>query len=200
MVKENNIKGLENVYTLNDPSYQGYLCTSYVSINNRSTYRNNKFGVSVEAEQVNIANAASMNQGSGYGKDFARFSNTIIGVDETSQYRNLIPSAIKKALSLTDDEYSNLFAQVQKYKYVSQLDNIQEIKIGEKTFTGTQVKTAILEADDLMMTPTKSHNEANLYSPKVNAVIAKVDSLDKVPQELLDFAQAHNLPIYLLGE
>ena len=191
---------LENVYALSDPSYQGYLCVSYVSANNHATYCNNKFGVSLETEQVNIANAAKSNQGSGCGKDFSRFSKTITGKDETSQHRSLIPSLIKQTLGLSNDEYSELFAQVQKYKYTSQLDNIPAIKIGDKTFTGTEIKEAILKADDLMITSKSTHNEANLYSPKVNAVIAKVDSLDKVPQELLDFAQAHNLPIYLLGE
>lgn len=44
------------------------------------------------------------------------------------------------------------------------------------------------------------HNEANLYIPKINAVIAKVSSIEEIPQELLDYAHSHNLPIYLLGE
>ena len=43
-------------------------------------------------------------------------------------------------------------------------------------------------------------NEANLYSPKINAVVAKVNSISEIQQEFLDFAQKHNLPIYLLGE
>ncbi len=190
----------EITYTLNDPVNEGFLCASFVSIKEHPTYGGEKFGVSLEAEQVNIANAASENQGSGCGKDFSRFSNTIIGMDNISQYRRLVSDSIKDALCISDAEYAELFAQVQKYKYTSQLDNIAEIKIGEKTFTGSQIKEAILSADDLMMKDPETHNEANLYSPKVNAVVAKVDSLDNVPQHLLEFAQAHNLPIYLLGE
>ena len=44
------------------------------------------------------------------------------------------------------------------------------------------------------------HNEVNLYTPKANAVIAKVNSIKEVPQELLDFAKKHDLPVLLLGE
>ena len=45
-----------------------------------------------------------------------------------------------------------------------------------------------------------TNNEANLYNPKTEAVVAKVKSMDKIPQKLLDFAQKHNLPIYILGD
>ena len=40
----------------------------------------------------------------------------------------------------------------------------------------------------------------NIYVPKVNAVIAKVETIDEVPQELLNFAKKHNLPILILGK
>ena len=39
-----------------------------------------------------------------------------------------------------------------------------------------------------------------IYVPKINAFVAKVDSIDEIPQSYLDFAQQHNLPIYLLGK
>ena len=43
------------------------------------------------------------------------------------------------------------------------------------------------------------HNEANIFNPRINAVVAKVNSFDDIPQKLLDFAHNHSLPILLLG-
>ena len=89
---------------------------------------------------------------------------------------------------------------MQKYRYPSQLDNDREIKLGEKVFSARQIKNAIRNADEVMIISLRSqHNEANLYSPKTQGIIAKTDSIEQLPKELLDFAQKHNLPIFLLG-
>ena len=109
----------------------------------------------------------------------------------------MIPSSIKSTLGLRDVEYAELFSQLQRIKYASQLDNIPEIKIGDKTFSGTEIKEAIQKADDFMISGVQ--NEANLFAPKTNAVVAKVSSFEEIPQELLDYAYEHDLPIYILG-
>ena len=195
MVNRLNIKrNLETIQILKNPEHEGFLCASYGSIKNHPTYKNLKYGVCLEAEQVNIGNASIKNQGSGDKKDFLNFRKIIT----SSPHRNSIPAFIKDALQLSDEEYMQLFSQMQNFKYSSQLDNIAEIKIGEKTFTGPQVKEVILKANDLLL--SDQHNEANLYSPKINAAIAKACSLNEVPQEFLDFAYKYKLPIYLIGE
>ena len=202
-VNNEKINNLENVIFLSDPANQGFLCASYVSARNHPTYGGNKFGVSMASENVNIANAAQKNQGSGCGKNLLHFINIITDSNAEDAYRTLILDCIKRELNITDSEYSMLFKIIQKYKYASQLDNIDSIKIGNKTFSGKQIKQAVSNADDLMMVKSRHnsrHNEANLYAPKTNAVIAKAESIEELPQKLLDFAEKHNLPIYILGK
>lgn len=200
-VKDEKLNNIINVINLSDPNYEGFLCASYVSLFNNSTYAGNKFGVSIEALNIDIANASVNNQGSGKGKTFKRFSNVLTGKDKTSKFRDLIPTYIQNALNLTEEEYSNLFAQIQRVKHASQFDYMPEIKIGEKSFSGKEIKEAILAANDQLMRDLDGHhNELNLYTPKSNALFAKVDSFEEVPEELLDIAEKFDLPIYILGD
>ena len=222
-----NISGLENVYNLADANYQGLLCASYVSLKNMPTFKNNKFGVSLTAENVNIANAASLDQWSPMEKrNLEGFSNFVTipkegtmedrtpipdlsTIDLSLRYkefeknkvlfRELIPAIIKEKLQISDDEYNKLYNIIQNYEFAQILDD-DIIEAGGKKFTYKEVKEAIREANDAALADNKySHSEVNLYTPKVNAVIAKVESFEEIPQELLDFANKHNLPIYILG-
>ena len=111
--------------------------------------------------------------------------------------------SIMKTLELSPTEYLSLYAQIQKLKYASQLDNIPEIKVEDKVFSGKQIKEAILKANNLILSKKPMPldcNEANIYMPKINAIVAKVTDLNDVPKQLLDFAQKYNFPIYLFGE
>lgn len=196
----------EKVATLEDASKEAVLCASFISMENKNTYWNNDFGVVLQAENANIANASLKNQTSGYDKNFKRFSNIISETDKISKYRNQISDLIRDCLGLkiiddrlTSEVYSKLFSIIQKYNHASQLDNIPSITVGNKTFTGKQIKEAITIANDFIITK-EHHNELNVYTPKVNAVIAKVNSIEEVPQYLLNFAERHNLPILLLGK
>ena len=195
-VNDKNINNLENVYYIQDANNQGLLCASYISVEHCETYRDNSFGVSLTAENVNIANADNRNLASGTGKTLSKFIEFVTDVDED---RTLIPDSIKSALDITDEEYSELYRQIQPYKTPLELEGVENISIGDKTFTGKEIKQVITEADDLML-HSHQHSEANLYSPKTNAVIAKVDKIEEIPQELLNFAQKHELPIYILGK
>ena len=124
-------------------------------------------------------------------------------MDDVSEYRYMISKSIMETLDLSFQEYRELYLQIQKYKYASQFDNTCEIKVGSKIFTGKQIKEAILKANDSIIIENPrllEFNEAILYTPKINAIIAKTNNLDNAPQMLLDFAQKHNYPIYLLGE
>lgn len=198
-VSENLItENLENVIRLGDTANEGFLCASFISLENKNTYGDNKFGVVLQTENVNIANASKANQRSGFEKGFDKFSSIITGNADESKYRNKISNEIKYRLKLTDAEYARLYGILQKFKHASQLDNISLITVNNKSFTGEQIKNAITSANDLIINPN-FHNEVNVYTPQVNAIIAKVNKIKEVPQTLLDFAENNKLPIYLLG-
>lgn len=219
-----NISGLENVYNLADANYQGLLCASYVSLKNMPTFKNNQFGVSLTAENVNIANAASFDQWSPMeNRNLEGFSNFVTIKKEGTMsdrtpvpdlnsikpptsfvefeknkpiFRELIPSIIKEKLQISDEEYGELYNKIQNYEFAQILDD-DIIEAGGKKFTYKEVKEAIREANDSALAIKNHHSEVNLYTPKVNAVIAKVNSFDEIPQELLDFANKHDLPMYI---
>ncbi len=191
-------ENLSTVDLLSDIANGGFLCASYVSLAVKPTYANQSFGVSLEVENVNVANAANANQGSGCGKDLSRFSQIISGNDPMSTYRDMLPNAIKASLGISDKGYTELYEQLASKKYLSQIRDDNTYTIEGRTFTGTQIREAITAADDLMI--KGQQNETNLYNPSINALVAKVDSIGEIPQEFLDFAKARNLPIYLLGK
>ena len=197
-VDDKKLQMLEAAIDLRNPNYEGYLCASYISKDNKKTYCSNDFGVSLEAENVNISNAYFCNQGSGAHKTFSTFSFDLNQVD---RYRKFISGYIKEQLELTDEEYVDLYLKIQKLKYVSQLDNISFIRIKNKELDAKKVKEAILNANQQMIAykNTLDNNELNIYLPKVNALIAKVDLIDEIPSEMLDIAKKFNLPIFVLG-
>ena len=183
---------------LSDIENSGFICTSFISLHNKTFYQDNSFGLSIEAEHKNIANASKSNQSSGRNKDFKDFSKIING-KKTNSYRTLIPTEIKKILSLSKQEYKILYEKLSGKKYLSQIKDDEVYTIGDKKLTGLQIKSAIKKADDLLIKDNNSHNEVNVYNPKVNALIVKVNSLEEIPYELLDFAEENDLTIYILG-
>ncbi len=200
---------LEKVDILSDVANGGFLCASYISLNNKATYGNLRLGLSLETENVNIANASNVNQASGGFKNFEIFSKIITGDttngswENMSKYRNTIPNTIKQELNLTDEEYKLFYEQFAKLEYDTQIRDDKEYFIGSKIFKGADIKAAIIKADNNLFNESKNHNESNLYNPKINAVVAKYNSLDELAAEypdILEYAQRHNLAIYLLGE
>ncbi len=190
-------ENLRNLKNLSDVSNGGFLCASYISLENKPTYWGNKFGVSLEANHYDVANAAAFNQASGCGKDFGRFSKIITGQDAVSSYRKPITDSIKETLNLSDSEYSELYERFANRKYLSQIRDEKVYKIGDKKLLGKDIKDAIKKADDVIIAGVQ--NEANLYNPSIGAIVAKVDSMDEIPKDLLDFAQENDYPIYILG-
>lgn len=185
----------EDVAQLSDSSKQGFICSSFISPKNAKTYCELPYGVSLRAENINIANASTKNQGSGFLKNFSSFKDILKG----QLFRHIIPAKIRTKLALSPTEYAKLYEEIQKYSHSSQLNNIDDITINSSTLRGREIKNAISEANDLLLTSTLGCNEVNIYSPKINAVIAKEDKLDKVPAHILKFARKHDLPIFLFG-
>ncbi|MBQ9246393.1 hypothetical protein IJ182_09025 [bacterium] len=194
MTEANNLDTLEQ---LQEISNGGFLCTSFVSIDKCITYGDKRFGVSMESEMVNIANASIENQTSGFEKDFEQFRKIITNQYGTNSYRGLIPERIQMYLSISSEEYKELYKQMSSKNYISQIKDDDIIKLKNKEIKGSDIKQAIRYANDALL--MDKQNEVNLYNPKINAVVAKVNSLKEVPQKYLDFAQKHDLPIYLLG-
>ena len=197
-VTKNKIENIDNVYYLSKPENKRFLSASFISLDKNRTYLNNKYGLGLEAESYNVANAAPFNLKSGKGKNFDDFSKILTDRDIEHSHRDTIPNAIKTYLDINDEEYAELYRLLQKIKYISRLDYMSEIKLSGKTLSSNEVKNAILEAQEDIMNYDEGHNEADIYSPKINSVIAKTDSLEKVPKKLLEFAEKNNLPIFLL--
>ena len=201
MNDENNSK---IAVLLSDSTKDAALCASYISPQTCPTHREFPIGLSLESEAVNVINAHNKNLFSGGKKGFDYYQAVV--ADPRNQHRLSVPKAFatSETIKLSPAEYSELFAQLQKYKYVSQLDFIPPVKIGNKTLTGSQIKEVLQNAADTALRNDSdvigyAHNEVNLYAPKTNAIVAKLDSLEEVPQELLDLAEEKNLPIYLFG-
>ncbi len=201
----NNASGLETLENLANVSDGAFLCASYVSPDKCPTYGNQNFGVSLEAENINIANFDTTNQASGYGKDFNNFSDIITGKSGyLSDMRTNQVRVIKNSLNIDDAEYSELYRQIADKKYATAINDDDIFTAGSKQISGYDVKTALNDLDNYIMENTakdnrNQHNEANLFMPTVNALVARVNTLDEVPQEFLNFAKKHDLPIYLLG-
>lgn len=198
-IPDNKISDLKNVYYLKDASKEGFLCTSYISIDKHPTYYNYKYGASLETLSENIANATKTNQNSGSNKRLKEFINFITEEESYKIFRSQIPNSIKKTLSLSDSEYCSLYEKIQDYKFISQLDDDRTISIGNKTLSAKQIKEAIINANDSIIR-TILHNEVNIYTPKINALIAKENSIEEVPQELFDYSLSFNVPLFIIGE
>ena len=196
-----SVNKLETVDLLSDVAQGGFLCASYIDLDNTITFGTSKFGVSLEAENVNIANAWEADQSSGFLKGFEEFSNIITGNSKSvnNEYRSYVPDKIKSNLGLNDSEYAQLYSQLASKKYITQIKDDEIYTFGDKSFKGSEIKQAVQDASDSIIIKGQ-FNEANLYNPKINALVAKVDDMSEIPQEYLDFAKEHDLPIYLIGD
>ena len=187
------MKKLVTANILSDATFSGLLSAKYLSLNDINTYQNLKFGVILEAEQSNIISASTGNQNSGREKNF----NNLVKILKDNSDRNRVPDAIKQNLNLTDSEYAQLYRQVANFKYDSQFKEDMTFTVGEKTFTGTQVRDAIIKGADATLSGYQ--NEWTVYTPKINAFLALVKSFEHIPQQYLDFIwNNNNLPIIIM--
>ena len=178
----------------------GFLSTSCVSPGDCKTFCDMPFAVSFDCEKQNIASAFYIDQYSGYKKNFSLFSKIITGEDKKFvQYRQTVPDLIKAGLNLDDNEYIELFNMFKSKKYLSQISDNKMYKVGKKVLSGEKIKKAIVDAEN-KLSSSLLYNEINLYNPKINAFATKVNSLDEIPEDFLNFAHEYNLPIYIFGD
>ena len=101
---------------------------------------------------------------------------------------------------ISPEEYAEFYKKVLSGKTtIMQINPNKEYKIGKKVVTGEQIKNAIISyQNSLIDKKEQMHNEIVGYLPKIHAVIAKEDSIHKLPDDLLKFAYDNGYPIILI--
>lgn len=205
MVDENSIyNSLSTVKLLTSPFNGGVLSESIITPKYKRTYQNRKYGVLLSQENVNLVNEANSNQGSGIQKDFSNVMSLIFD-DCSSQKRNNFRIELLKNLGIpysdvSDEEYAEFFKNVLAYRTsLAQIRPNEKYKIGNFIITGEQLSSALYDYQmSLINVNEKIHNEIVGYLPKIQAVVAKAQNIDELPDELLKFANENNYPILLI--
>jgi len=103
---------LETVMRLGKLDTDRVLCASYISLKNKPTYYNIKFGLSLDSTFGDVVNSSKHNQASGRRKGRAQLDNII----ENDIHRENLSGNIAKAARITKREYANLYYQLQSYR------------------------------------------------------------------------------------
>ncbi len=205
MVDDHSIyNSLSTLKLLSSPFNGGVLSESIITPQYKRTYCNRKYGVLLSQINTNIVNQNKSNQGSGREKDISNIISLIFnGVSSIyrENYRNeLLENLGINPKDVTNAEYAQFYKETLASKNsILEIPDKETYTIGNFTFSGEELKKAINKyQDDLIDKEEKNHNEIVGYTPKIQAVIAKENSLDNVPDELLNFAEENNLPIILI--
>lgn len=205
MVDNNNMyDNLKTVQLLSSPFNGGVLSESLISPDYKRTYGKRQFGVLLSQENMNVINECESNQGSGVQKGLSAVIDLIFS-DYSLLYRNNFRNELLNNLGLSEanvseKEYAEFFKDVLSGKTaLSQIPDDRIYKIGANSITGKELSEAIKTYQDSLIDKSEErHNEIVGYIPKIQAVIAKAESLDKVPDDLLKFAYENNYPVILI--
>ena len=205
MVDSNSIySSLSTLKLLTSPMNGGVLSESIITPEYNRTYCDRKYGVLLSQINTNIVNEASSNQGSGRAKDLSSVINLIFSdlyVDTRKNFKNSLLTILGiPENSVSDEEYARFYKEVLASKTsVSEFPQTKEYKIGKHTVSGKELSEAMTKYQISLIDKEETHhNEIVGYTPKINAVIAKVPKLEDVDDELLKFADENNLPILLI--
>ena len=102
----------------------------------------------------------------------------------------------KKGIKLNDKEYAQLVKCLITKKYTTQIT--KDIKIGEQVIKAEVLVKALETSRDALFEGGDIHSEIVPINPRVKGLIAKVEKLEDCPEEFLNFAKTHNLPIILM--
>lgn len=210
---DKKIAKLQTACSLGDVAGDGVLSVSYISPDDKRTINDYRFGLSFNVSPENTVNAYTSNQYSGTFKNESDFLELVRADEEIlREYRQVIPDTIKKQLGLSDEEYGKLYDMIFDNKHLSgiylntfddrtkRMINVdKKFVINGRIIEGRDVAAAIKKAGSTLIKETFDFNEVNLYKPIANAFIAKVDSIDEIPDEFLEFVRNNSLPIVLLG-
>ena len=122
-----------------------------------------------------VLNATHYDQGCGTAKTQDDLINLTTGDNDYKSWREIIPNKIQEKLGITESEYSKLASIMEDYKYLSQISDTKEIAIGNKTFTGKEIKNAIStsEAELMQMTKSTSANDSVQHSGDITELVVK---------------------------
>ena len=205
MVDSSSIySSLSTLKLLASPMNGGVLSESIITPEYNRTYANRQYGVLLSQINTNIINASESNQGSGYAKDFSNIMNLIFS-DNSNYARNNFKNSLLTFLdipldSVSDEEYAEFYKKNLAAKTsLKEINLNKEYKIGQCSISGEKLVNAIKKYQDSLIDKTEHrHNEIVGYTLKINAVIAKSEKIEDVPEELLKFANENNLPIILM--
>ena len=202
-----------DIYYLSDISADSDLCTSNITLDNLRFYDKVKpSGVLLQiTEQANVGSSIDKNQGSGGYKTFVNFASEIWAYsrkdgspsekkENAAIFRRsaFIDFMNQKGISLSEDEYAEIHRIFLDKIFLS---HIHDIKLSNgRIIKEKDIKAAIEYVDNKIRADKLSHNETNIYAPKVMALFAAEDTLDKVPQKILLMAEELGLPIFLFGK
>lgn len=193
---------LNDVKKLSSPINGGVLSTSLISPVAKKTYLNRKFGVVLQQDNTGVLNMLKENQASGVQKDFSQIMFFVFNdrYRRTLYRKNLLTHLGLNHCLITDEEYKTFYREnLASKNSLNEISETKKYKVGEHSFTGLQLKTALKKLqDDLIDKDEIFHNEIVCYTPKITAVIAKVKTFDKIPNDVLRFADENNLTIILM--
>ncbi|MCR4880555.1 MAG: HD domain-containing protein [bacterium] len=202
-----------DVFYLGDITANADICTSNITLDNIRFYDGkNACGVILEpVEQANIGSSLDTNQGSGRHKNFVNFSSEIWAYsrkdghisekkENAATFRRCAFTDYMEQLGipLSEEEYGEIHKIFFEQMYLSHIHDIR-LSTG-RIIKEKELMAAIKYTDEQIRANKHSHNETNVYAPKIRALFATEDSLDKVPLKLLIAAEELGIPIFLLGK
>ena len=119
--------------------------------------------------------------------------------EEAKMFFDSDVEVLEKAFE-SDKEYAEFYKNVLASKRnPNEISDSKEFKIGKHVITGKKIKEILVQYQDSLIDKSeRNHNEIVGYTPKIQAVIAKVKSTNELPKELLDFAYENKLPIVMI--
>lgn len=198
-------KSLHTLKTIIKPSRPGVLSASLITPNLTRTYKNRKHGLMLSYNTCDVLTAKDRNIYSGYRKSLSDILESFSNDPEMIKTRIRFSHELMNMLGFEDHQdwdylYAGFYAQyLSKLTSISDIDPEIEFVLGDVKFSGVELIKALEKLNNELIDSTgRLHNELLVYLPRLEAVISKAESLEEVPQELLEFAQENNLPVVLI--
>ena len=201
----NHCGDIETLKDLINPANESSLCVSLISTDKKVLFKDFNYGFMIETSNSNIANTWYDDQWSDMRRDFNGFVELIFEQSKpktTSSLRTFqrdvfLKALAQKGISLSVEEYGELYKELSNKKHFGQ---IKDITINGKTINADSIIEAYKATEEkIMQLSDKRYNEINIYNPKIKGIIFVGNSLSEAPEALLKAAKKHNLPIFILG-
>ncbi len=185
---------------ISDKIKKNTFSTSFISTSDNRSFAQNRLGLLLNVTNENIITALDCDQQSGQSKKL----ETSFSEEERKFLKNHLVNIINngQVTISSDSDYINLYRQLSEKKYLSQIGNIE---INNAKIEKDSLVQAIKESQDKLFYKGKSKrfwdwNELVVYKPEISGIVYKDNSIDKIDQDILNFAKERDLPIILLGK